>query len=109
MPNTHDYREAADRFRRLAVDLERAADARPVEPADLATGPVRVAFDDALHAVRRRLARAGAELRHLAAVCDRRAEVCAAYARAVRRHSQLGLLDSWTTPPPARPAPWVDL
>ena len=108
MPNAHDYREAADRFRRLADRLVSEVDHRTADRAAIATGPVQVSVDGALGALRDHLVRAGDELRRLAGVCDHRADVCADYARAVWRYGQLGWDERWLVRPPVRPATWVE-
>ena len=109
MPNAHDYRDAADRFRRLAADLTHESEQWAFDPADLAGGPVQSSLETSLAARRHHLGRAGDELSRLAGVCDHRADVCADYARAVWRHSQLGWQERWQTTPPVRPATWVEL
>lgn len=107
MPNAYAYRAAAARFRRLAVDLEQGA--RTTDTGALAAGPVRTSFDDSMHATQVHLGRGIAELRRLAGACEQRADVCAEYARAVGRYSQLDVTERLLTRPPTRPAIWVEL
>ena len=109
MPNALDYRDAAGWCRRLAADLASPADRHAVDPGDVAGGPVGEVLHASLHATRGHLRQARDELERLASVCEHRAEVCAEYARAVRRHAQLDVLDRWLTRPPAPPAGWVEL
>lgn len=110
MPNANDYRAAALRLRRLAAQLPHEARvARAAHaPADIAGVLVRTTLERSLDAVDTSVLRAAEALDRLAAICDRRAEICGAYAAQLDRHRRLVATLGSSTPPPARPAWWVD-
>ena len=109
MPNAHEYRAAALRLRRLATDLPPDARAVTIDPHELAGGPLVALMQQALDAHARCVDRAVAELDRLAGVCARRAEICDAYAREVRRdRDRAGAWLPWPGPP-APPAWWVEV
>lgn len=110
MPTADDYTAAARRFRAIAEQLVREAGAqRAWDPAGyMGDGPVHTAVDESLGATRTALVDASDHLVTIATVCDRRAEVCAEYRRAMRRYRSLPLIVQLITSAPPRPARWAD-
>ena len=71
-------------------------------------GPVRTSIDDSLSTIRSSLNEASDHLVSLALECDRRAEVCAAYARALDRYRRLPFIEQLLVSEPTRPVWWAD-
>lgn len=109
MPNTHQYRDAASRYRTLSEHALREA-AAPAAGAlgFVGDGPAREALAGSLERRRVWLVAAGETLRRLATTCDDRAEVCARYASALARYRELSPHERLAVPAPLPPAPWVD-
>ena len=78
-------------------------------PGFVSTGLIRTSLDESIGRTRTHLASAGEDMRRLARVCEARAEVCAAYARAVWRYRQLTFAEQLASGFPSRPATWVEL
>lgn len=110
MPTADDYTAAASRFRSAADRLVREAGAAQTwDPSrHLGEGPVLASIDDSLTTIRASLGAAADHLVSLAVECDRRAEVCEAYRRAIGRYGQLPWIEQIVTPVPSRPAWWAD-
>lgn len=106
MPTALDYRAAADRFRRLATRL--ADDRNRARHEAIAGGPVADALSSSLVTVDIRLRDVTDELLRLAEVCERRADVCADYALALRRYHSLDDAARWFVRAPSPPANWVE-
>lgn len=110
MPTADEYRHAAAELRRLAARLRdhgRVLDAA-TDLDRIVGGPVAAVIRSALASARTSRERADGELVRLAAVCERRAAICAEHAAALVRHRRLVAVDPWTPPPP-RPAHWVEV
>lgn len=106
MPNSQDYRAGAYHLRRsgeLLLHRSRSV-RRATDPSELCAGPLRTELDRSLGAVDAAVERAAGELERLAAICDRRAEICAAYAAELARHRETF---GRSVPPPEPPAWWV--
>lgn len=108
MPTAPEYRAAALRLRRLATDLPPSARAVAFDPHALAGGPLATLLQQGLDAHRTAVDRAVAELERLAGVCTRRAEICEAYVRELRRHRDRDTWLPWSGPPEP-PAWWVEV
>jgi len=110
MPRASAYRHAAASLRHASARLaDLALRHRNLGPERIAAiGPVAELHGDAVDEARRQLALASDELRRLAGLCERRALVCDDYARRVGHHRSLPPLERLMTPPPVRPADWVD-
>lgn len=110
MPTADDYSAAASRFRAIAEQLAREAGAHRSwnAAAFVGGGPVRDSVDDSLGTIRSALADASDHLLSLATVCDRRADLCAEYRRAMQRYRALPLIVQLVTSEPPRPARWAD-
>ena len=109
MPTADEYHHAAGELRRLAGRLNdggRVLDAA-IDLDRIAGGPVAAAVRGALDSGRSARERTELELARLAEICERRAAVCADHAASLRRHHLLAAFDP-STPPPARPAHWVE-
>ena len=108
MPNAHEYRDGAARFRALGdVYLRQAAlvSGWPVA-SHLGAGPVADAVSAGLGRSAGELVDAAAEMARLAGVCDTRAEVCEAYRRRVVEYERDPLL-RLALARPVPPYPWV--
>ena len=110
MPTADDYRAGASRFRTIAEQLAREAGVqRAWDPSSfLGDGLVRGSIDESLSTIRSSLNEASDHLVSLALECDRRAEVCLAYARALDRYRRLPFLERLLVSEPVRPAWWAD-
>ena len=109
MPYEDDYREAAHRYRVMSEHLlQEAGPSGGWVLGFMGAGPVSEAVVASVERIRTRLARAGAELRHLAQTCDERADVCAGYARDLVRFNQLSWAERRRAVAPQRPARWAD-
>ena len=109
MPNTGDYREAADRYMRLGEDLCRQAAVLAgwrVE-AQLGSGPAAAKVAERLAWAAADLNGAGHEMARLAGECRWRAGVCDTYRLAVRAWWETPALSRG--PYPEQPYPWVPL
>ncbi len=109
MPSASDYRGAAERYRTIAEHLLReAGEIARWRPGFVAEGLVRDTIDASNERTRDHLRGAGDEMARLARVCELRADVCAQYARAVRRYRELVGHERLLVGPPIPPASWVD-
>ena len=110
MPTAHEYRDAAIHLRRVDARLmdEWSLVRRATAPDRFAAGPVGALVDQRLDVVHALIGRTRLELARLAAICDRRAEICARYTADVRRHRRLAEALGSRTAPPAPPAWWVE-
>jgi hypothetical protein len=108
-PSAAQYRRAANDLRCAAAEVESYG-------AELARWPVGGAFGgpiattvcDALADLLSEVNRAGAGLGDLAALCDRRADICDAHARTIDAWWAAGSSGDHTQPYPTPPLPWVD-
>ncbi len=108
MPRASDYRIAAHAFRSGRDRFAEAAWRDRSVPTLAAAGPLVERSTAAALAIRHLYLRASVEFSELAAVCDRRAEVCDAYAAEVAAYERLDLWHRIGVPRPRRPADWVD-
>lgn len=110
MPTASEYRAAAHRMRAAADRIvDQAAQHQSWGAVEfVGPGPARP-IEDGLWRVRRELGAASVELLAAAAECDRRAAVCEAFAMRWAEHRRLSFVERVLTPPPRRPAPWVEL
>ena len=108
MPTFIEYHAAAESCRALGRRLRDDA-TRSRSVADIVTGPVADALQERADELRRHLLDASHALGELAGLCDRRAEVCRAYAHALERWTQLGIVERAVTARPRPPAVWVEV
>ena len=109
MPRAADYRHAAQVLRARGAALSEAASAHRRLHLGEFSGPLGEIHDESIDAIATRFARAGAELRSLGDLCERRALVCDDYVTAVDRWYQLADFARLFTSFPPRPAPWIEL
>lgn len=111
MPNAQAYRTAAERCRSVGRRLHDHADGlrRSASPDGVMSGPVADEMASLLDGWVHELTLASTQLDVVAMMCERRAEVCASYARAVQRYLAEPFLERITSAPPFPPAPWVEL
>jgi hypothetical protein len=110
MPRAHEYRDAAIHLRRVDARLayEWTLVRIATAPDRIAAGPLGALVEERLEAADARIGRTRLELARLAAVCDRRADICTRFTADVQRHRRLAeTLGAWA-PPPAAPAWWVE-
>lgn len=109
MPSAAQYRRAANGMRCVAAEVESyGAELARWPVGDAFGGPIATAVGDALGEVLSEINRAGAGLGDLAALCDRRADICDAHARTIEAWWAAGSSGDHTQPYPASPFPWVD-
>jgi len=110
VPRASDYRHAAASLRQTSARLaDLAVRHRTLGPDRIAAvGPVADLHHDAVDEARRHLALGSEELLRLAALCERRAQICDDYARRVHHHRSLPPFERLTSPPPVPPADWVE-
>lgn len=109
MPRAADYRHAAQVLMARSAALADAARSYRRHDVDgLGDGPVTDAHATAVGSIARRLDQAGRELRTLADLCERRADVCDDYAGAVARWLSLDERERSITRFPTRPATWAE-
>lgn len=106
MPRALDYRLAAQIFRYRRDSLAEAA--HRDRPVLAVSGPVADHTAAAQLRIRLLFLAASAEFAELAVVCDRRAELCAAYAAEVAAYERRDVWERIWVPWPRRPAGWVD-
>jgi hypothetical protein len=110
MPRAADYRHAAQVLRgRSAALTEAATSYRRHRVGEFGDGPVAEAHDSAVGSIASRFEGAGGELHTLAEMCERRADVCEEYARAVTRWFSLDAHERLANEFPGRPASWAEL
>jgi hypothetical protein len=109
MPTADRYRAAASTFRTFGEHYLRHAAlvSRWPVAGHLGSGPVAAEVTDALGRSAANLTDASAAMAALAAVCDRRAEICDDYRRRVREYEQLDPGRRRLVPRPAPPFPWT--
>lgn len=110
MPTRADYESTASLFRNQARSYRDIAAFTPRGTAAsfCNEGPATATIDAAVLRVLGHVRAAADELDRAAAECDRRAEVCAQFRRAVDRYWSLPYEVRELTPYPARPASWAD-
>ena len=109
MPRAAEFRHAAQELRARSTACSDAATAHRRHHLGKFGGPIGEIHDESVGAIAARFDRAGGELRSLAELCDRRADVCDDYAAQVARWFQLPDVARLLTPFPPRPATWVDV
>lgn len=109
MPRAMDYRLAARNFRSRRDRLAEAGQRDRSVPTLTAVGPVAEYTDAAQLRLRQLFLTASAEFDALAGVCDRRADVCAAFAAELAAYERLDVWERIWVPRPRPPAAWVDV
>lgn len=109
MPRAVDYRLAAQIFRSRRDQLAEAGHRDRSVPSLAAVGPVVEYTAAAQLRLRHLFLTASAEFDALAGVCERRADVCDAYAAELAAHDRLDVWERIWVPRPRRPATWVDV
>lgn len=109
MSRASSYRSAAVDLRRASAQFTDIAASHRRSDASFigATGAVAVIHDRSVEAVGAHLATAAGEADRLAAVCERRADVCDEYGRRLASWRALPWTERLLVAPPFPPAPWV--
>jgi hypothetical protein len=110
MPNSTQYRTAAQRFRTLRDVYAMQSTTVDRWPLDSILGPSPVAdvLVEHLDTSAAELAAASRDLDRLAQVCDSRAVVCEDYERRLADYHRRSIIDQlFFTDRPERPYPWV--
>ena len=111
MPTADEYHRAALHLRRVGARLAQNAIAvrAATDPDRIVGGPLRWTIELRLDSIRDEIEHAHAELDRLAAICERRAEVCARFAAELLHRRRLADSIGRRWVPPTPPAWWVEL